>query len=50
MKKTEKKKGLTVKVDGKISDGQGGYLRKGSAFEPSKGCDVEGLKARGLVG
>lgn len=46
---TTKSKELTVKVAGKVGNGQGGYFNKGTKFEPGKGCDVESLKKRGLV-
>ena len=39
---------VKVKVDGKVANGKGGYFAKGDMFDPA-GCDVEGLKARGLV-
>lgn len=41
---------LTVKVDGKVGNGEGGYFAKGDKFEPGNGCDVDALKERGLVG
>lgn len=48
-KKTESKNTVKVKVDGKVGNGKGGYFKKGDTFEPGVGCDVKGLKDRGLV-
>lgn len=44
-KKTE----LTAKVSGVIANGQGGFYREGTKFEPGEGADPESLKARGLA-
>lgn len=47
-KKAEKAEAkLKVLVDGKVSDGAGGYYSKGDPIEP---VDADGLKAKGLVG
>lgn len=40
---------VTVLVGDKIGDGKGGYFAKGDTFEPGSGCDVQGLKDRGLA-
>lgn len=49
MAETKKTTKLKVKVDGVVGDGEGGYFAKGDTFEPGVGCDVKGLKDRGLV-
>lgn len=48
-KKKEATSELTVKDDGTVANGEGGYFKKGDTFEPGAGCDVKGLKDRGLV-
>lgn len=40
---------LEVLVSDKVANGQGGYFRKGTTFEPGEGCDVAALKEAGLV-
>lgn len=47
MTETKKPKTVKVKVGGKISNGEGGYLNEGDALP--KGADVESLKAKGLI-
>ena len=46
-KAKDKPAGPKVKVEGTISDGEGGFLPKGA--ELPEGCDVDSLKAKGLV-
>lgn len=46
-KKPKKPKGPTVKVGGKIGDGNGGYFAKGDTLPA--GCDEAGLRAKGLI-
>lgn len=46
-KKAGRPKVYKAKVGGVISNGEGGYFAEGD--ELPKGCDIEGLKAKGLV-
>lgn len=46
---TTKKNEVTVKVADAVANGQGGFFRAGTKFEPGEGCDVAELKKRGLV-
>lgn len=40
---------MTVKVDDRIGDGEGGYLKKGAKFTPVNAEAAESLKAKGLA-
>lgn len=51
MADTKKKNPLemTVKTEGRISDGKGGHLKKGDKFEAADKAAFESLKAKGLA-
>ncbi|NRA80146.1 MAG: hypothetical protein HRU18_18250 [Pseudoalteromonas sp.] len=46
-KKPGRPKTFKVAQSGKISNGEGGFYEKGDALP--NGCDIESLKAKGLV-
>jgi len=46
---TAKKNEVTVKVADKVANGQGGFFRVGTKFEPCDADAAKELKSRGLV-